>query len=161
MAWVLDRIADGTYKPGQPVLSGRELARTADCCWRTGQSALNDLIATGVLTHGITPHARYRVADPEPRKSLPDAIRELCRTLTALRLEAGLTQPELAELIGCSRASVGHAETGRLSQSRNWWHLADKALHANGELLRLHDEYLIAQMNTDDPPPSPPPDEDN
>jgi hypothetical protein len=36
---------------------------------------------------------------------------------------------------------VGHAETGRLWQSRDFWERADKALSAGGKLLVLHDAY--------------------
>ena len=35
-------------------------------------------------------------------------------------------------------------DNGRLWQSRHFWEQADKALDANGELLRLHDVYEAA-----------------
>ena len=50
-----------------------------------------------------------------------------------------LTQKQLAALIGCSVTHVGHAETGRLWQAREFWENADSALHVGGELLSLHD----------------------
>ena len=43
-----------------------------------------------------------------------------------------------------SVTTVGHAETGRLWQSRHFWEQADKALDADGALLRLHDAYQAA-----------------
>jgi DNA-binding transcriptional regulator YhcF (GntR family) len=146
IVWVLDRIADGTYKPGQSVLSGDELARIVDCHSLTGRSALRDLVGIGVLTRGVTPQARLRVAGAVPKQSLPDAVKALCEGLVTYRRKAGLTQPQLAELIGGNKTSVGHAETGRLWQSRDWWDLVDKTMNANGELLRLYDEFSIAQL---------------
>jgi hypothetical protein len=38
----------------------------------------------------------------------------------------GLTQPQLAAVTGMSVTSIGHAETGRLWQSRRFWELGDK-----------------------------------
>jgi hypothetical protein len=60
------------------------------------------------------------------------------------RRAAGLTQPQLAELVDLSVTTVGHAETGRLWQSRSFWEKADKELSANGELVALHDSYRAA-----------------
>jgi hypothetical protein len=54
-----------------------------------------------------------------------------------------LTQPQLAEIVGVSVTTVGHAETGRLWQSRHFWEKADKGLNANGSLLALHDSFRI------------------
>jgi hypothetical protein len=39
---------------------------------------------------------------------------------------------------------VGHAETGRLWQGRDFWERADKQLSAEGQLLVLHDAYRAA-----------------
>jgi hypothetical protein len=50
-----------------------------------------------------------------------------------------------------SVTSVGHAETGRLWQSRHFWELADKGLRAGGELLALHDAYRAAAVPADPP----------
>src|SRR5258708_7042445 len=47
----------------------------------------------------------------------------------------GLTQPELAGRVGVSVTTVGHAETGRLWQSRQFWERADAILGAGGALL--------------------------
>ena len=41
---------------------------------------------------------------------------------------------------------IGHAETGRVWQSRRFWELADKELNAGGELLALHDAYRAADI---------------
>jgi Helix-turn-helix domain len=54
--------------------------------------------------------------------------------LKCFRRAAGLTQPQLAEVVGVSVTSVGHAETGRLWQSRRFWEHVDKGLSAGGEL---------------------------
>ena len=64
--------------------------------------------------------------------------------LAGRRRGAGMTQIELAAIVGVSVTTVGHAETGRLWQSRNFWERADKALGAHGLLLRHHDDYRAA-----------------
>jgi DNA-binding XRE family transcriptional regulator len=69
------------------------------------------------------------------------------RPARARRRAAGLTQPQLAEAVGMSITTVGHAETGRLWQSRRFWELADKELRADGELLALHDAYRAASVS--------------
>ena len=47
-------------------------------------------------------------------------------------------------LLVLSVTTIGHAETGRLWQSRSFWELADKELNADGELLTRHDAYRVA-----------------
>ena len=69
------------------------------------------------------------------------------------RQAAGLTQGDLAALVGRSITTVGHAETGRTWQSRQIWENCDKALDAHGALLRMHDAYRAAV--TSDPAPTP------
>jgi hypothetical protein len=105
--------------------------------WR----ALRSLLKDGTLVPGPSPNARFRVAavgrEPDPGDALSAA-------LAARRHAAGLHQPELAALVGRPVTTVGHAETGRLWQSRQFWENADKALNAHGELLRLHDAYRAA-----------------
>jgi hypothetical protein len=66
--------------------------------------------------------------------------------LAARRRRAGMTQIELAAIVGVSVTTVGHAETGRLWQSRGFWERADKALGAHGLLLRRHDDYRAAAV---------------
>jgi hypothetical protein len=73
-------------------------------------------------------------------------MRVLSGSLAALRRAADLTQPQLAELVGFSVTTVGHAETGRLWQSRRFWERADKAVSAGGELLTLHDAYRASAV---------------
>jgi hypothetical protein len=92
-----------------------------------------------------------------------DAARDLSAALAARRHAVGFTQKELADLIGCSVTTVGHAETGRTWQSRRFWEHAEKTLNANGELLDLHDRYRAAAVPPDldakpvaDPAPGPP-----
>jgi transcriptional regulator with XRE-family HTH domain len=72
----------------------------------------------------------------------PDAAgRALSAALGARRRAVGLTQPQLAAIVGVSITTIGHAETGRMWQSRDFWERADKALDTDGLLLRLHDDY--------------------
>jgi hypothetical protein len=57
-----------------------------------------------------------------------------------------MTQIELADIVGVSVTTVGHAETGRLWQSRDFWERADEALGAHGLLKRHHDDYRAAAV---------------
>jgi hypothetical protein len=84
------------------------------------------------------------VAGPLTEGRTADTAASLSAALAALRRTAGLTQPGLAALAGCSVTTVGHAETRRLWQSRRFWERADAVLGADGELLRLHDAYRAA-----------------
>jgi DNA-binding transcriptional regulator YhcF (GntR family) len=141
------QIADGALRPGQPAPSGAELSRAFGFSTLTCRKALRALIADGVLVPGPSRNARPRVADPtapDLERDLADAARALSAGLAARRHRAGLTQAELAELARVSVTTVGHAETGRTWQSRRFWERADAALHAGGDLLRLHDAYRAA-----------------
>jgi hypothetical protein len=139
-AIVRAQIADGTLKPGQPAPSGDALARLTGFSTLTCRKALRGLVAEGTLSPGPSPNARPRVAVPAgPRPG--DAARRLSRTLAALRHVNGLTQPALSALTGYAVTTIGHAETGRLWQSREFWEKADLALAAGGELTRLYDAY--------------------
>jgi hypothetical protein len=83
-------------------------------------------------------------AQQPAERDLAAATRALSAGLAARRRAHGLTQPELAALTGVSITLVGHAETGRLWQSRRFWERADGMLDAAGALLRLHDAYREA-----------------
>jgi hypothetical protein len=139
-AIVRAQIADGTLKPGQPAPSGGSLARVTGFSALTCRKALRALIAEGVLSPGPSPNARPRVATLGGTRPA-EAARELSRTLAALRRVNGLTQPALSALTGYSITTIGHAETGRLWQSRAFWEKSDGALGAGGQLTRLYDAY--------------------
>ena len=143
---VLGKIADGTLKPGAPVPSGAALARESGCASVTCLAALRALRDDGVLARGPSKGARLRVAPPSgaPAADAGALAQALSRGLAARRRAAGLTQPELAKLLGRSVTSVGHAETGRVWQSRRFWERADGVLLADGALLRLHEEHQAA-----------------
>jgi hypothetical protein len=143
-AIVRARIEAGALRPGQPAPSGAELARITGFALLTGRRALRALIADGTLIQGPSPNARPRVAGSEHAVTASEAGHVLSAALARHRLAAGLRQPQLASLIGFSVTAVGHAETGRLWQSRKFWERADMALNAGGVLLRLHDAYLGA-----------------
>ena len=146
-AGVRAQIDDGVLLPGELVPSGAALARETGYSVLTCRRALRVLIAQGVLASGASPGARPRVParDSSPGdQSLASAKRALSASLAARRHAAGLTQPQLAEIVGRSVTTVGHAETGRVWQSRSFWELADKAVNAGGELLALYDAYLAA-----------------
>jgi DNA-binding transcriptional regulator YhcF (GntR family) len=146
MTWVRTRISDGAFIPGEPAPSAMELSRITGYSAITCRKALKALQVEGVLMAGATPTARLRVAGPPSRQAFPDAVRALCDELVTRRRSAGLRQPDLAELIGHSVTSVGHAETGRLWHSHDWWEQVDKALDADGKLIQLHDAYRAAQV---------------
>ena len=144
--FVRARIADGTLKAGSPAPTGAALARITGYSVLTCRRALGALVQAGVLVPGPSRNARLRV----PRGPVPagqdaaGAADDLSGALADRRRAAGLTQPELAALVGRSVTTVGHAETGRLWQSRRFWENADRVLCAGGELLRLHDAYDAA-----------------
>jgi transcriptional regulator with XRE-family HTH domain len=139
------QIADGTLKPGSPAPSGAALARATGFAQLTCRRALVLLIREGILRPGPSRNARPRVAGADPAgPDLAARAAALSGALAARRRAAGLTQPELSALAGCSVTTIGHAETGRLWQSRRFWETADKALNAGGHLLTLHDAYRAA-----------------
>ena len=83
-------------------------------------------------------------APPGTRQPPHDTARALSTSLATRRRSYNLTQPQLAALLGLSVTAIGHAETGRLWQRREFWETADKALDAGGQLLALHDAYRQA-----------------
>jgi hypothetical protein len=146
-AAIRSQVADGTLRPGQPAPSGAALSRVTGYSTLTCRRALRLLIAEGVLTPGPSRNARPRVAGPPQlpaERDLAAAARNLASGLAARRRAKGLTQPELAARAEMSVTTVGHAETGRLWQSRDFWERADTVLGAGGDLLRLHDAYREA-----------------
>ena len=141
---VRQMIADGTLKPGGAAPSGRALARETGLQPATCRRALRELVEDGTLTRGVSATARLRVAQ-HGRAARPDkeTLRwRLSGTLGALRRAAGMNQPDLAAQLGVSSTTLGHAETGRLWQAREFWQRAD-ALLGNG-LLDLYDAYQAA-----------------
>ena len=146
-AAVRAQVADGTLRPGQPAPSGAALSRATGYSTLTCRRALRALVADGVLVAGPSRNARPRVAGgaaPRAERDLAAAARALSAGLAARRRAAGLTQPELARHAVVSVTTVGHAETGRLWQSRRFWDQVDAVLGAHGDLLRLHDAYREA-----------------
>jgi biotin operon repressor len=136
------QIADGVLQPGQSAPSGAALARKTGYSTLTCRKALRMLVEKGVLIPGRSRNGRPRVpvsATAPDGKATSTAGCALSSALAARRRASALTQVELAEAIGFSVTTVGHAETGRLWQSRHFWERADKALDANGELLAMHD----------------------
>jgi DNA-binding XRE family transcriptional regulator len=136
---VRDMIADGTLKPGAPAPSGAALAGKTGYSPITCRGALRSLLADGTLTRGVSPTARLRVGTGRGAPHWP-----LSPALAARRRAVGLTQPQLADLLGVSLTTVGHAETGRLWQAREFWQRADRVLGAAGALLDMYDEQQAA-----------------
>jgi DNA-binding transcriptional regulator YhcF (GntR family) len=141
---VRSQIAEGVLRPGESAPSGAALARKFGYSDLTCRKALLVLAREGVLVAGSSANARLRVAgglDTPDERARADSARALSVSLATRRRAAGLTQPELAALVARSVTTIGHAETGRLWQSRDFWERADKALHANGRLLLMYDAY--------------------
>jgi Helix-turn-helix domain/Bacterial regulatory proteins, gntR family len=138
-----DQITGGALRPGQAAPSGAALSRVTGYSTLTCRKALRVLIGDGLLVPGPSRNARPRVAGPVTtgERDLADARRALSAGLAARRRAAGLTQVQLAGLAYASVTTVGHAETGRVWQSRQFWERVDAALGAGGDLLRLHDAY--------------------
>ena len=153
-ALVRAQVADGALRPGEAAPSGAQLARLTGFSVLTCRKGLWLLIREGVLSPGSSPAARPRVTVLEGTRG-DGAARALSRGLAARRHACGLTQPGLSALIGFSVTTIGHAETGRLWQSRVFWEKTDLALAAGGELTRLHDVYGAgtASRVSDQPPP--------
>jgi hypothetical protein len=150
-ATVRGLIADGTLRPGQPAPSGAALSRITGYSTLTCRRALRALLTDGVLIPGPSRNARPRVAGaagPPGARDRTAATSALSAGLAARRRGHGLTQPELAKLARVSVTTVGHAETGRVWQSRQFWERADAVLSAGGELLRLHDAYRQAAASS-------------
>jgi len=146
-AVVRRQVANGTLRPGEPAPSGAALSRVTGYSTLTCRRALRILVTEGVLTPGPSRNARPRVAGAAQRpaeRDLAAAARTLSSALAARRHANGLTQPELARRAGVSVTTIGHAETGRLWQSREFWERADAVLGARGDLLGLHDAYRAA-----------------
>lgn len=143
--YVCALIADGALRPGQPVPSGAELSRRTGHAVPACRQALRDLAADGVLTEPVSVNGRARVAGSTLPQDAQDTIpaAALSGALARQRRAAGLTQPDLAALLGVSVTAVGHAETGRLWQSRDFWLRAGQLL--GGNLAHLHDEYTAAK----------------
>ena len=132
-ALIRARIADGSLRPGMYAPSGAELAKETGFAVVTCRKGLLRLFREGMLTR-MARSTRYRVAGATPVDGL-----ELSHALAGRRRAAGLTQPELARQIGVSVTTIGHAETGRLWQSRRFWQSVDLALRADGALLGQYD----------------------
>jgi DNA-binding transcriptional regulator YhcF (GntR family) len=144
------QIANGALAPGAPAPSGAALARATGYSTLTCRRALQNLVKQGVLVPGASRSARPLVPRPASadEQTRTDAARALSGTLAGCRHAVGLTQPQLAEKTGVSITTIGHAETGRLWQSRRFWEAADEAVNAGGKLLRLHDAYRAAAVRS-------------
>lgn len=149
---VRDMIADGVLKPGAPVPSGASLARRTGFSVLTCRNALRALLRDGTLIPGPSPNARLRVTSTEQAADGHAAALRLSASLASHRHAARLTQPDLAAKLDRSVTTVGHAETGRVWQSRDFWCQADLVLSAGGVLVDLYDDLKAAEAAEGCPP---------
>ena len=120
-AMVCSLIADGVLLPGDFAPSSRKLARATGYSDVTCRRGMRALIKDGVPVPGATPSARPRVPG-RVGESSHAAGRSLSASFAARRRAAGLTQRQVAELVGMSVTTVAHAETaacGSLATSGN------------------------------------------
>jgi len=68
------------------------------------------------------------------------ARRALGEQLAQFRTAAGLSQPQLAPLIGYSRSTIATAETGQRAAARDFWQRCDQVLNTSGALTGQYDE---------------------
>ncbi|TLG13920.1 helix-turn-helix transcriptional regulator [Nocardia cyriacigeorgica] len=88
-----------------------------------------------------------REAGNEPRQSAARLSSEIKRR----RELAGLSQPQLASLIGYTRQYVSHAERNKNLPSAELIHALETALNAGGELFKLWREAKADQVSRRDP----------
>ena len=141
-------VADGTLKPGAFAPYATALAAQTGYGANTCASALESLVRDGTLTRGPRGDNRPRVAPGTASGGGTDprvAGAALSARLKALRKARKLDQPELAGLLGVSRTTIGHAETGRLWHARSFWESAQAEL--GGDLVALYDAFLIAEAS--------------
>lgn len=139
-------IADGTLKPGGAVPSGAALAVLSGCSVLTARAALRALVTDGTLMPGVSRSGRLRVALAGRAVTDAETARTaLAHALAARRRACGPTQPQLARVLGLSVTTIGHAETGRLWQSRTFWEKTDQVLGGTGQLPGLYDDLQAAR----------------
>ncbi len=130
-AIVRAQVADGTLKPGQPAPSGAHLARVTGFSQDTCVKALRALTAEGTLTRGVSrerPPPRRRPRQPASRRCGRGAVAGAGRAAPRGRAVPGpACRPGRHSV-----TTVGHAETGRVWQSRAFWEKADAVLAAAG-----------------------------
>jgi DNA-binding CsgD family transcriptional regulator len=138
----------GVLRPGEMAPAAVALSAVTGCSAYTCLRGLRLLAAEGLLTRGLSGSSRFRVAVPgltAAERALAAAEDGLSAGLNAGRRANGMTQQDLAGLLGVCKTTVGHAETRRVWQARDFWERADAALGGDGGLLRLHDAYLRAK----------------
>jgi tetratricopeptide (TPR) repeat protein len=88
-----------------------------------------------------------------PDEDKPDELalfrQTLADLLVALRKDAGLSQQQLADHIGYSRATIAGAETCHRSASAEFWARADDLLASNGELRSAYGQLTAAREARD------------
>jgi len=83
------------------------------------------------------------VSEPDDIEAVRRALGE---RLASLRTAAGLSQPQLAPLVGYSRSTLANAETGRRPAAREFWQRCDEVLATGGVLGRQYDELAARKQ---------------
>jgi diguanylate cyclase (GGDEF)-like protein len=78
----------------------------------------------------------------DDREDIAAARQSMGRQLRALRKRAGLSQEELADLIGFARGYLATVERGR-SAGEDFWAACDRVLRAGGSLIAAHTRIQV------------------
>ncbi len=77
-------------------------------------------------------------------QTVEKARRDLGAELAAYRRAAGYSQAAFAALVDYSRSTIANVETGRQHVPPGFWKRADTTLHADGALVKAHNEVETA-----------------
>jgi transcriptional regulator with XRE-family HTH domain len=87
------------------------------------------------------------VSDEDGPDELAPFRQTLADLLAALRREAGLTQQQVADRLGYSRATVAGAETGHRQPGEAFWARCDDLQASRGELRAAHAQLAGARRD--------------
>jgi transcriptional regulator with XRE-family HTH domain len=104
--------------------------------------------SAGKLTDSHRKRKRQKPRDPRPIDSPTEitpahvrvARQDLGRQLAVWRGVAGMRQVDLARRTGYSRSTIAAVETGKQNTLRSFWQRADRALGADGTLMKAFDQ---------------------
>jgi transcriptional regulator with XRE-family HTH domain len=99
---------------------------------------ISDAPGGSEVVEAANPH-RVESAPPVTAGHIDRAFKELGLRLRQWRIEADLSQQQVANATKYSRSTVANVETGRQNITRDFWDRADQALAAEGSLVAEFD----------------------